>query len=155
MAAVEQGYGFHCRTGSGPIDRSGGNERWRMMVQLQLHDEGEHMRPIGEYHDYREYLRDFYHFKKRTNPYYSYRLFSMKAGFKAPNLLKLVMDGKRNLTRQSVVKFAKALRLDELETERFRAMVLRNQGGFPVRRGVPAEERVDAELVPEPELAIA
>ncbi len=122
------------------------------MVQLQLHNEdGERMRPIYEYRDYREYLRDFYHFKKRTNPYYSYRLFSMKAGFKAPNLLKLVMDGQRNLTRQSVVKFAKALRLDECEAECFRAMVLRNQGGFPVRRGVPVEERVEADA----ELAMA
>lgn len=121
------------------------------MVQLQLHDDGEQMRPVYEYRDYREYLRDFYHFKKRTNPYYSYRLFSMKAGFKAPNLLKLVMDGQRNLTRQSVVKFAKALRLDECETECFRSMVSRNQGGFPVRRGVPADERVETEL----ELAMA
>ena len=115
------------------------------MVQLQLQGADDGMRPIGEYRDYRKYLRDFYHYKKGTNPYYSYRLFSMKAGFKAPNLLKLVMDGQRNLTKQSVVKFAKALRLDEHEAEYFRQMVLRNQGFFPVRRGVPAQERTAVE----------
>jgi hypothetical protein len=94
------------------------------------------MRSVFEYTDYRRYLHDFYHYKKRTNPYYSYRLFSMKAGFKAPNLLKLVMDGQRNLTRESVDKFVHALRLSNGEAAYFTSLVLHNQGAFPVRRGV-------------------
>lgn len=114
------------------------------MVQLQLQSVNEGMRPIYSYRDYRKYLHDFYRYKKRTNPYYSYRLFSMKAGFKAPNLLKLVMDGQRNLTRQSAAKFSRALRLDENEEQYFEKIVQENQDGFPVRRGVPAHERFGA-----------
>jgi len=102
------------------------------------------MRPVFEYTDYRRYLHDFYHYKKRTNPYYSYRLFSMKAGFKAPNLLKLVMDGQRNLTRESVDKFVHALRLTNGEAAYFTSLVLHNQGAFPVRRGVRVQALVAA-----------
>jgi len=85
------------------------------------------MRPVFEYTNYREFLRDFYQTKKREMPAYSFRLFSEKAGFKAPNLLKLVMEGKRNLTKESVYKFAKALRLNRRETEYFENLVFFNQ----------------------------
>lgn len=85
------------------------------------------MKPIFEYMNYREFLRDFYTEKKRKTPYFSYRLFSEKAGFKAPNLLKLVMDGKRNLTKESVFKFSKALKLKRSEDEYFENLVFFNQ----------------------------
>ena len=94
------------------------------------------MQSIFQYRNYRQYLYDFYHYKKLVNPYYSYRLFSMKAGFRAPNLLKLVMDGQRNLTCESVEKFARALKLSNTEAVFFKDLVLHNQGRFPVRRGV-------------------
>ncbi len=77
--------------------------------------------------NYREFLRDFYEEKKRMNRYYSFRLFSEKAGFRAPNLLKLVMDGKRNLTKESCFKFAKALCLNKRESEYFENLVFFNQ----------------------------
>ncbi|MBD3242680.1 MAG: TIGR02147 family protein [Chitinivibrionales bacterium] len=85
------------------------------------------MKPITEYMDYRELLRDFYQEKKRESSYFSYRLFSQQAGFKAPNLLKLVMDGKRRLTKESVYKFAKGMRLNKGEAEYFEDLVFFNQ----------------------------
>jgi uncharacterized protein (TIGR02147 family) len=97
------------------------------------------MKSVFQYRDYRQFLCDFYHYKKLTNPYYSYRLFSMKAGFRAPNLLKLVMDGQRNLTRDSVEKFSRALKLTDAEAAYFYDLVYHNQGQFPVRRGVRHE----------------
>ncbi len=94
------------------------------------------MKPIYGYANYRTFLRDFYHEKKRLNPYYSYRLFSMKAGFRAPNLLKLVMDGDRNLTRNSLTKFVRALKLSEHEARYFETLVRRNQESFRVGRDI-------------------
>lgn len=85
------------------------------------------MNTVFEYMNYREYLRDFYEQKKQAVPYFSFRLFSEQAGFKAPNMLKLVMDGDRNLTKESVFKFAKALGLTKKESEYFENLVFFNQ----------------------------
>ncbi|MDG5816114.1 TIGR02147 family protein [Chitinispirillales bacterium ANBcel5] len=82
---------------------------------------------IFEYLDYREYLKDFYDWKKNKYSFYSYRLFSQKAGFKSPNFLKLVIDGKRNLTKESVFRFSKALNLNKSETDYFENIVFLNQ----------------------------
>jgi uncharacterized protein (TIGR02147 family) len=88
------------------------------------------MKSIFEYTNYREYLRDFYEQKKAGSPYYSYRLFAEKAGFKAPNLLKLVTDGQRNLTKGSVLKFARGLKLNKAEADYFENLVFFNQSSL-------------------------
>ena len=64
---------------------------------------------VYEYSDYRQYLRDTYEFLKSTTQYFSYRYFSKKAGFKSPNILKLVIDGQRNLSQDACEKFSLAL----------------------------------------------
>jgi len=84
---------------------------------------------IFEYDDYRAYLRDLYEHLKKTGTHFSYRSFSSKAGFRSPNILKLVIDGKRNLSPQSVQKFARALNLKKDEAEFFRILVNLNQAG--------------------------
>ncbi|MBD3420148.1 MAG: TIGR02147 family protein [Chitinivibrionales bacterium] len=85
------------------------------------------MNSLFEYLNYRDYLCDFYHEKKKEHRFYSYRLFSQKAGFKSPNFLKLVIDGQRNLTKESVFKFCKALGLKKKECEYFENLVFFNQ----------------------------
>jgi uncharacterized protein (TIGR02147 family) len=82
---------------------------------------------IFDYMDYRQYLRDFFFEKKRELHFYSYRLFSQRAGLKSPNFLKLVIDGDRNLSKQSVYKFAKALALARKETDYFENLIFFNQ----------------------------
>jgi uncharacterized protein (TIGR02147 family) len=77
--------------------------------------------------NYREFLRDYYTEKKSRHSFYSYRLFSQKAGFSSPNVLKLVIDKKRNLTKDSVFKFCKALGLKKKECEYFENLVFFNQ----------------------------
>lgn len=59
----------------------------------------------------REYLGDYYAFKKATTTSFSYRAFSRRAGLKSPNYLKLVIDGDRNLTAQMSHRFGTALGL--------------------------------------------
>jgi hypothetical protein len=88
------------------------------------------MKPVGEYTNYRKYLRDFYRRKKKENPSYSFRLFSRLAGFKASNMLKLVMDGQRNLTAASAGLFIKALGLQGHDAADFLNLVRRNQDRF-------------------------
>jgi uncharacterized protein (TIGR02147 family) len=88
---------------------------------------GEGVRPIFDYIDYRRYLADYYQSKKREKRYFSYRFFAQRAGLHAPILLKMVIDGKRNLSRETIEKFIKALALNEKESMYFRNLVLFNQ----------------------------
>jgi uncharacterized protein (TIGR02147 family) len=78
---------------------------------------------IYNFSDYREFLKDRYRQLKETDPAFSFRTFSKQAGFGSPNYLKLVMDGKRNLSSDAIGKFAVGLRLDNHETEFFKYMV--------------------------------
>jgi len=82
---------------------------------------------VFQYLEYRKFLRDWYDAAKATRASFSFRTFSKKAGFSSPNFLKLVMDGKRNLSEESLVKFALALKLNKQETEFFRNLVFFNQ----------------------------
>jgi uncharacterized protein (TIGR02147 family) len=82
---------------------------------------------VFEYDNYRAYLRDLYGFYKKTKPHFSYRYFSQKAGFRSPNFLKLVIEGKRNLSPESIERFTSALKLNKKETEFFRILVHLNQ----------------------------
>ena len=77
--------------------------------------------------DYRDYLRSLFEKRKADHPFYSYRLFSQKAGFKSPNFLKLVVDGKRNLTKESVYRVAKAFGLNKSESDYLENLVFLNQ----------------------------
>lgn len=79
------------------------------------------------YTDYRQYLKDFYAFRKESERGYSFRQFSKDGDFTSPNILKLVMDGERNLTSDSLEKFIKALRLEGAMAAYFRALVRMNQ----------------------------
>jgi uncharacterized protein (TIGR02147 family) len=85
------------------------------------------MKPIFDYLNYREFLHDYYEEKKREHSFYSYRLFSQKAGFNSPNFLKLIIDGKRNLSKESVFKFISAIRLNKKEADYFEHLVFFNQ----------------------------
>ena len=57
------------------------------------------------------------------------RTFSKRAGFQSPNFYKLVMDGKRNLTEESLPKFMVGLNLNKQEQDFFRHLVFFNQAG--------------------------
>jgi uncharacterized protein (TIGR02147 family) len=85
------------------------------------------MKSIFEYIDYRKYLKDFYADSKSTKKYFSYRYFARKARLNSPILLKMVIDGKRNLSRKTIDKFIAGINLPEKESVYFRTLVLFNQ----------------------------
>ncbi|OVE82536.1 hypothetical protein BVY03_00700 [bacterium K02(2017)] len=82
---------------------------------------------LFHYFDYREFLKDFYQQAKKSRAGFSLRSFSQKAGFGSSNFFKLVMDGDRNLTSKSLVKFMRGLNLNKQETEFFKNLVFFNQ----------------------------
>ena len=66
-------------------------------------------------------------FLKASHAQFSYRYFSRMAGFSSPNFLKLVAEGKRNMSARSIPKFARGLGLDSSETEAFESLVMLSQ----------------------------
>lgn len=85
------------------------------------------MKPLFTYADYRLFLKDFYEFKKKTTPYFSFRYFAKKVGLNSPNYYKLVMDHQRNLTHKNIKKFSLGLGLSEKEALYFENLVFFNQ----------------------------
>ncbi len=92
------------------------------------------MKPIYHYTDYRQYLRDQYVHLKTTQRRFSYRAMSARLGFAAPNFLKLVIDGKRNLGRESIAKVTGGLDLNRRESEYFSYLVFFLQAKDPVEK---------------------
>lgn len=86
---------------------------------------------IFEYLDYREFLQAYYDWAKATQSGFSYRRFSRDAGYSAPNVLKLVIKGERNLTPTSTKRFARAMRLRREEREFFEELVAFDQARTP------------------------
>lgn len=93
---------------------------------------------ISEYMDYRQFLLDFYEYKKylsrRDLRPYTYAVFSAGANIKSPNYLKLIIEGKRNLSEDMIGKFAKALGFNKDQTIEFFLLVMYTQTLDPVER---------------------
>lgn len=84
------------------------------------------MKPIIEYESYRAYMQDFYDQRKRCSAF-SWREFSRLAGFSSPIYLKLVCEGKSNLSQIGVERVAVAMGLAGYELVYFRSLVAFDQ----------------------------
>ena len=82
---------------------------------------------LFDYSDFRLYLKDFYAEQKSLKSSFSYRYMSMKAEVSSSAFFKLVIEGKRNLTKTTVLKTAKMLKLSKEEVEYFENLVFFNQ----------------------------
>ncbi len=82
---------------------------------------------VFDYLDFREYLAAYYVANKEARRGFSYRAFSQRAGLRSPNHLKLVTEGARRLTPDMIPRFARALRLNESESQYFATLVDLNQ----------------------------
>lgn len=102
---------------------------------------------LGEYTDFRLYLKDVYEYRRLTESTglrsYSYSTFSAAADIKSPNYLKLIIEGRRNLSEDMINRFARALRLNRTETEEFRALVRYGQASQPLERNHYLKELAD------------
>lgn len=85
------------------------------------------MADLFVHQNYREYLREYYNEQKARKRNFSYRSFSEKTGIAAPSFLFHVIEGKRNLTKHSVVKISQAIGHTRNEAEFFENLVFFNQ----------------------------
>lgn len=96
------------------------------------------MPELSQYMDYRKFLADFYAFKrdqtKKDIRPYNYQMFSAAANIKSPQYLRLIIEGKRNLSIDMVAKFAKALNLQKEQTEELKKLVNYTQATDPSER---------------------
>ncbi|MCB9073619.1 MAG: TIGR02147 family protein [Bdellovibrionaceae bacterium] len=99
---------------------------------------------IFEYDDYRQFLHDLYQFFKNQRRTFSYRYFAQRAGFSSPNFLKLVIEGKRNLSERSIEKFAVAFKLTKIETDFFNILVHFNQSSSEKEKNHWAKQLLDS-----------
>ncbi len=83
------------------------------------------MKTIFEYLEYREFLKDLIVDRRARD--ISVRALSQRAGFKSPNYLQLIAEGKRNLSPASLAKLADYLKFKGAEREFFENLVLMNQ----------------------------
>lgn len=78
---------------------------------------------ILQYKDYRIFLSHFYRFKKSHRSGFSFRRFSELSQMKSPNYLQLVIQGKRNLSKEAAINVGAALKLSKLEQQCFLSLV--------------------------------
>ncbi len=88
---------------------------------------------IYDYDDYRMFLRDWVAARAERGRF-SARGFARRAGFRAHNILQLVIQGKRNLSPDSIRKFCEGLQLSANEAACFEDLVLLNQAGTQADR---------------------
>ncbi len=93
------------------------------------------MPDVCSYIDYREYLRDWLRQAKERNPAYSFQLLADRAGFKSRSFLKLVIDGKKNISAESINKLNRVLELEGESLSYFRDLVMFTQANSNDLRG--------------------
>lgn len=85
------------------------------------------MPKIEDFLDYREYLEEYYTYKKENNSHFSYRILSEKFGFKSRDFILRVIRGSKNLSQESINKVIIGLKLTEIESQYFSTLVKYNQ----------------------------
>jgi uncharacterized protein (TIGR02147 family) len=100
------------------------------------------------YMDYRSFLRDRFAAEKKAKKYFSFRYFARITGFGSSGYLKMVMDGDRNLSPNTISLIVKAFKLAKKEAAYFEALVLYNQAKNDQERDLYLERM--AALQPPP-----
>lgn len=95
---------------------------------------------VEDYIDFRALLADFFAYKQELTKAdlrpYSYSMFSAAADIKSPNYLRMIIDGRRNLSEEMMVKFARAMGMNKAQTEEFKLLVRFGQESEPGRRNI-------------------
>ena len=78
---------------------------------------------VFAYGDYRRFLADCYAHEKASRYGFSVRVFARRARIRSSNYLRLVIDGKRNLSREMAAQFAEGCELSGAEADFFCELV--------------------------------
>ncbi len=90
-------------------------------------DAGMQADDIFTYTDYRSFLADWFSDRKKTDAHFSYRVFSDLCGFKTKDFIFRVIQGQKNLSKESAVKVSNALGLTKRRSHFFLLLVCFNQ----------------------------
>jgi uncharacterized protein (TIGR02147 family) len=82
---------------------------------------------VLQYTNYRVYLKDYYDYRKKHSVAFSLRFFAEKSGLSSHAHLKLTMDGKRNITKETATKLIIGLGLQGRRAEYFENLIFFNQ----------------------------
>lgn len=82
---------------------------------------------VFDYFDYRKFLKDWFAAKKQEHAQYSFRVMADQCGFKSKSFLAHVMEGKANLSDNSLFSLGRALKLSSKEFSYFASLVRFNQ----------------------------
>lgn len=80
------------------------------------------MKPVFDYTNYRLYLKDYYEERKAESGF-TYRDFSELTGMNSTSWLLHLIKGTKNLSPDTAIRIAKALKLGKAEAEYFELMV--------------------------------
>ncbi len=93
---------------------------------------------LTDYMDYRSYLQDYYIHRRKLSANdrrpYNYAVFSAGADIKSPNYLKMIIEGRRNLSDEMTRKFSKALGHNKEQSDEFQLLVQYNQEVAALKR---------------------
>jgi uncharacterized protein (TIGR02147 family) len=98
---------------------------------------------VRDYSDYRAFLRDFYATRKAVNRNFSFRMLSQKAGINSSGFFKQIIEGKRNLTAETLGKACQALGLKDGDAEYFQDLVSFNQAKTMKEKNLYFEKLID------------
>ena len=98
------------------------------------------MKSVLEYTSYRVFIRDYYAERKERSGF-TWRDFAKAAGYSSPVFLKLVCDGKANLSEAGIERVASAMGLVGLDLQYFRHLVEFNQ-----EKSSAAKKKIFAEM---------
>jgi uncharacterized protein (TIGR02147 family) len=89
---------------------------------------------LFEFTDFREYLRQYYEEKKKTNPHYSYQFLTQKANFSNRGFIHNIIKGTRKLSKLNCTKLSQALKHTAEEADYFENIVAYTQADTEKQR---------------------
>ena len=89
---------------------------------------------IYQYTDYRKYLRDYYEAKRASQKEFTHRHIAQAMGFKSTGTFAQILQGKTNISAQTLAHFIRFLSLKKDEADYFELMVLFSQSKSHVEK---------------------
>ena len=96
---------------------------------------------IFEYTDFRKFLSDYYHERKKAQPGFSHRLIGNRVGFSA-GYFSRILSGSKPLSEKLILNFCAFLKLSKKEALYFEAMVRYNQARSNEERRIYYERMI-------------
>ncbi len=107
---------------------------WRLPIKTAL------VTPdVTQYLDYRQFLNDYYAFRKTSWAAFSYQVWAEELGFKDRSFLRMIITGRRALSESNKIKFLNKINFDEIQKHYFSHLVSYNCASEPAVKSYHSE----------------